>query len=352
MKISERRVNGYERVVVGADEAAGYHGIVVIHSTVLGPAVGGTRFWNYTTEEEAVTDALRLAKAMTYKNSLAGLPFGGGKSVIIGDNKTKERERIFRAHGKLIESLGGNYIAGEDVGTSPADIEIAALETRHVAGRRDLSGDPSPVTARGVFRAMQASAKYRWGSEDLSGRTVALQGCGHVGHYLAERLHKAGVKLIVSDVDQQKLATVVREFSARAVDPEKIYGVEADIFSPCALGGILNDHTIPQLQVEMVVGGANNQLLDPRHGNALEERNILYAPDYAANAGGITNGAIELLSWDREYTFNQVDNIYHTILRIFEIARADGIPTYQAADRLAERRIEQAKSPVRSKQTL
>jgi leucine dehydrogenase len=289
---------------------------------------------------------------MTYKNSLAGLPFGGGKSVIIGDNKTKERERIFRAHGRLIESLGGNYIAGEDVGTSPADIEIAALETRHVAGRRNLSGDPSPVTARGVFRAIQASAKYRWGSEDLAGRTVALQGCGHVGYYLAERLHRAGVKLIVSDVDQQKVATVVREFSGRAVDPEKIYGVEADIFSPCALGGILNDHTIPQLQVEMVVGGANNQLLEPRHGDALEERNILYAPDYAANAGGITNGAIELLSWDREYTFNQVDNIYHTILRIFEIARADRIPTYQAADRLAERRIEQAKSPVRSKQTL
>src|SRR5262249_2311283 len=197
---------------------------------------------------------------MTNKCPLAGFPFGGGKAVNIGDSRTKERERIFRDHGKLIESLGGKYIAGEDVGTSPADIEIAALETRYVAGRRDLSGDPSPVTARGVFRAMQASAKYRWGPDNLSGKTVSLQGCGHVGYYLAELLHKAGVKLVVSDVDQQKVATVVREFGGKAVDPEEIYSVNADIFSPCALGGILNDQTIPQLKVEMVVGGANNQL--------------------------------------------------------------------------------------------
>src|SRR5437868_3965118 len=220
MQISKKSVDGYERIVIGVDESSGYRGIIAIHSTVLGPAVGGTRFWNYRNQEEALTDALRLARAMTYKNSLAGLPFGGGKSVIIGDNKTREREKILRAHGKLIESLGGKYIAGEDVGTSPADIEIVAFETRHVAGRRDLSGDPSPVTARGVFRAMHASAKYRWGSDDLSDRTVALQGCGHVGYYLAERLHKAGVKLIVSDVDPQKVARVVREFSATAVEPE------------------------------------------------------------------------------------------------------------------------------------
>jgi leucine dehydrogenase len=348
MKISEKQVNGYERVVTGVDESAGYHGMIVVHSTVLGPAVGGTRFWNYGSEEEALIDGLRLARAMTYKNSLAGLPFGGGKSVIIGDNKTKEREKIFRAHGKLIESVGGKYIAGEDVGTSPADIEIVALETRHVAGRRDLSGDPSPVTARGVFRAMQASAKYKWGSDDLSGRTVSLQGCGHVGYYLAEGLHKAGVNLIASDVDQQKVAKVVREFSATAVDPENIYSVKADIFSPCALGGILNDRTIPQLQVEMVVGGANNQLLEERHGDMLENRNILYAPDYAANAGGITNGAIELLDWEREYTFSKVDKIYDTIFHIYQLAEREGIPTYRAADRLAEQRIEQAKLTIRS----
>jgi leucine dehydrogenase len=320
----------------------------VVHSTVLGPAVGGTRFWNYGSEEEALTDGLRLARAMTYKNSLAGLPFGGGKSVIIGDNKAKEREKVFRAHGKLIESLGGKYIAGEDVGTSPADIEIVALETRHVAGRRDLSGDPSPVTARGVFRAIQASAKYKWGSDDLSGRTVSLQGCGHVGYYLAEGLHKAGVNLVASDVDQQKIAKVVREFSATPVDPENIYSVKADIFSPCALGGILNDRTIPQLQVEMVVGGANNQLLEERHGDMLETRNILYAPDYAANAGGITNGAIELLGWEREYTFSKVDKIYDTIFHIYQLAEREGITTYRAADRLAEQRIEQAKLTIRS----
>ena len=348
MHISEKSVNGYERVITGVDQSSGYRGIIAIHSTVLGPGVGGTRFWNYRNEEEALTDALRLARAMTYKNSLAGLSFGGGKSVIIGDNKTRQREKIFRAHGRLIESLGGKYIAGEDVGTSPADIEIVALETRHVAGRRDLSGDPSPVTARGVFRAMQASAKYRWGSDNLSDRTVALQGCGHVGYYLAERLHKAGVKLIVSDVDPQKVARVVHEFSATVVEPENIYSVEADIFAPCALGGVLNDKTISKLRVEMVVGGANNQLLEPRHGDALEERNILYAPDYAANAGGIINGAIELLGWERDFTFSKVDNIYDTILRIYDIAERERIPTYQAADRLAEERIEQAKSTIRS----
>ena len=348
MHISEKSANGYERVITGVDESSGYSGIIAIHSTVLGPAVGGTRFWNYRNEEESLTDALRLARAMTYKNSLAGLSFGGGKSVIIGDNKTRQREKIFRAHGRLIESLGGKYIAGEDVGTSPADIEIVALETRHVAGRRDLSGDPSPVTARGVFRAMQASAKYRWGSDDLSDRTVALQGCGHVGYYLAERLHKAGVKLIVSDVDPQKVARVVHEFSATAVEPENIYSVEADIFAPCALGGVLNDKTISKLRVEMVVGGANNQLLEPCHGDALEQRNILYAPDYAANAGGIINGAIELLGWERDFTFSKVDKIYDTILRIYDIAERERIPTYQAADRLAEERIEQAKSTIRS----
>ena len=348
MHISEKSANGYERVITGVDESSGYSGIIAIHSTVLGPAVGGTRFWNYRNEEESLTDALRLARAMTYKNSLAGLSFGGGKSVIIGDNKTGQREKIFRAHGRLIESLGGKYIAGEDVGTSPADIEIVALETRHVAGRRDLSGDPSPVTARGVFRAMQASAKYRWGSDNLSDRTVALQGCGHVGYYLAERLHKAGVKLIVSDVDPQKVARVVHEFSATVVEPENIYSVEADIFAPCALGGVLNDKTISKLRVEMVVGGANNQLLEPRHGDALEERNVLYAPDYAANAGGIINGAIELLGWERDFTFSKVDNIYDTILRIYDIAEREGIPTYRAADRLAEQRMEQAKSTIRS----
>ena len=347
MRIIEKAVEGYERVVIGIDQSAGYHGIVAVHSTVLGPAVGGTRFWKYDTEEEALTDALRLARAMTYKNSLAGLPFGGGKSVIIGDNRTKSREEIFRAHGKLIHTLNGRYIAGEDVGTSPADIEIVCFETPHVAGRRELSGDPSPVTARGVFRAMQASAKYRWGSDELSGRTVALQGCGHVGYYLAAILHKAGVKLIVSDVDKEKVARVVREFNAVVASPEKIYIAKADIFAPCALGGIINDDTIPQLQVEMVVGGANNQLLEPRHGQALEERNILYAPDYAANAGGITNGAIELLDWERDFTFRKVDEIYDTMLRIYELARREGIPTHQAADRLAEQRLEQAKGAVK-----
>ena len=209
---------------------------------------------------------------MTYKNAVAGLNLGGGKSVIIGDNKTTDREMIFRAHGRFVESLGGRYITAEDVGTSTADMDFVHMETEYVTGLAGRSGDPSPVTAHGVFRAIQASAKERWGSDDLDGKTVAIQGCGHVGYYLAKELHEAGAKLIVTDIDAERVKRVVDEFGARAVAPDEIYGVQADIFAPCALGAIINDKTIPQLKVEIVAGAANNQLLEERHGDALEER--------------------------------------------------------------------------------
>src|SRR5689334_3552908 len=232
------------------DPAAGFRGIIAIHSTVLGPALGGTRFWRYSSDEEAIVDALRLARGMTYKNAVAGLNLGGGKSVIIGDNKTSDREMIFRAHGRFVESLGGRYITAEDVGTSTADMDYVHMETKNVSGLAGRSGDPSPVTAHGVFRAIQASAKERWGSDDLSGRTVSVQGCGHVGYFLAKELHEAGATLIVTDIDGDRVKQVVSEFGARAVAPDDIYGVQADIFAPCALGGIINDKTIPQLKVE------------------------------------------------------------------------------------------------------
>jgi leucine dehydrogenase len=273
---------------------------------------------------------------------LPGLPLGGGKSIIVGDNKTANREALLRAHGRFVDTLKGRYITAEDVGTSPADMEIVRLETQYVGGLLDRSGDPSPSTARGVFRTMQASSKFRWNTDDLSARTVAIQGCGHVGYNLAKLLHQSGAKLIVADVNSDNVARVVDEFAAKTVAPSEIFSVAADIFAPCALGGVLNDETIPKLKVQIVAGAANNQLLEERHGTMLQERNILYAPDYVANVGGVLNGCTELLGWKADYALSKVDEIYDTILSIFESAQAERITTNKAADRLAEDRLRRA----------
>ena len=342
MEIIEKPTNTHEQVLIGRDPATGYHGIIAIHSTALGPAVGGTRFWNYATEAEALTDALRLSRGMTYKNALPGLPLGGGKSIIIGDSKAANREALLRVHGRFVDALQGRYITAEDVGTSPADMEIVRQETQHVGGLLDRSGDPSPHTARGVFRAIQASHKFRTDADDLRGVTVALQGCGHVGYHLARMLHEAGAKLIVTDVNENNLARVINEFAAEPVATSEIFSVRADVFAPCALGGIINDQTIPELKVRIVAGAANNQLLEERHGALLRERDILYAPDYVANAGGILNGCIELLGWKPEHAARKVDEIYDTVLQICESAQAEGLTTNAAADRLAEERLRQA----------
>jgi leucine dehydrogenase len=343
MEITEKITNtDHEQVLIGRDEASGYHGIIAIHSTALGPAVGGTRFWHYDSEEEALTDALRLSQGMTYKNALPGLPLGGGKSIIISNSKTANREALLRAHGRFVDTLKGRYITAEDVGTSPADMEIVRLETRHVAGLLSGSGDPSPFTARGVFRAIQASSRFRWDTDNLSGATVAIQGCGHVGYNLAKFLHESGAKLIVTDVNHDSVARVVDEFGAKDVEPGEIFSVTADIFAPCALGGVINDATIPELEVQIVAGAANNQLAEERHGAMLRERNILYAPDYVANAGGVLNGCIEVLGWEAEHTLRKVDGIYDTMMSIFESAQAEGITTNEAADRLAEDRLRRA----------
>ena len=331
--------HGHEQVSVYQDPASGYRGIIAIHDTRLGPALGGTRFWNYRDDRSALVDALRLARGMTYKAAVAGLNLGGGKSVIIGDNKTTRREPIFRAHGRHVESLGGRYITAEDVGTSTADMEFIRAETEHVTGLLGKLGDPSPVTAYGVYCGMKASAHVRFGSDTLTGRTVVVQGVGHVGYSLCKLLHQEGARLFVADIDPQRVKAAVQDFKAEALTDQEVYRQKADIFAPCALGAVINDDTLPQLQVAVVAGAANNQLAEDRHGQEIEARGILYAPDYVINGGGLINVNAELHGWSLERARNKAGEIYDTVLRVFEIAKEERIPSYLAADRLAEQRI-------------
>jgi leucine dehydrogenase len=330
---------GHEQVLLSHDPSCGYYGIIAIHDTTLGPALGGTRFWQYKDSDEAITDALRLARGMTYKAAVAGINLGGGKSVVIGDNRRTDREALFRAHGRFVETLNGRYITAEDIGTSPADMEYIKLETDHVAGLLGLSGDPSPVTAYGVYVGMKAAAKSRWGRDTLAGRTVAVQGVGNVAYNLCRHLHAEDVRLIVTDIRPDKVKRVVDEFGAASVAPDAIYDQTADIYAPCALGATINDDTIPRLKVQIIAGAANNQLAEDRHGDELEKRDVLYAPDYVINGGGVINVYGELNRWPAERSLKKAGEIYETLLRIFEIARSERIPTYRAADRLAEQRI-------------
>jgi leucine dehydrogenase len=334
--------HGHEQVVVCHEPSCGYLGIIAIHDTTLGPALGGTRYWHYANFQEAVTDALRLARGMTYKAAVAGLNLGGGKAVIVGDNKRTDREFIFRAHGRFVESLGGRYITAEDVGTSPSDMEFIKRETDHVAGLQGLSGDPSPVTGYGVYMGMKAAAKHRWGKDSLKGKTVAVQGAGKVAYYLSSHLREEGARIIITDIDAEKSHRIVEEMGAKAVAPEEIYDVKADIYAPCALGATINDDTLSRLKVEIIAGGANNQLSEERHGLALEEKGLLYAPDFVINAGGLINVYRERAGWSEERAKRKAQEIYDTILRVFAIAARDKIPTYEAADRLAEERVDAA----------
>lgn len=339
---------GHEQLVFWSEPTLGYRGIIAIHDTTLGPALGGTRFWNYGSDDEAIIDALRLSKGMTYKAAVTGLNLGGGKSVIVGDNRTASREMIFRAHGRAVESLGGRYITAEDVGTSVDDMEFVRMETESVVGVLGRSGDPSPVTAFGIYRGIKASARARWGSDDLADRHITVQGVGNVGRHLCGFLHDEGARLTVTDIDPARVERCVSEYGATAVDAAGIYGVQADIFAPCALGAVINDDTLKVLRVEVVAGGANNQLAEPRHGDELRNRGILYAPDYVINAGGLVNVFGELEGWDEERSLKKAGEIYQTVLRIFERAEAEGIPPSVAADRLAEQRIHEARHLQRS----
>ncbi len=336
MRITELHPDpAYERVLLAEEPAAGYRAIVALHSSRLGPAVGGTRRWRYTGDDAALADALRLARGMSYKNAMAGLPMGGGKSVILADGEPVSRAELFRAHGRLVESLAGRYITAEDVGTSYQDMAFVRQETRYVAGLTD----PSPVTARGVLRALTAAARHRWRTDDLSGRTIAIQGCGHVGSSLARQLAAAGARLIVCDVDAARAEPCAAASGATVVAADAIYDATADIYSPCALGGTLNADTIPRLRCQIVVGAANNQLALPGDADLLAARGILYVPDYVANAGGVIDGARDICGWTTARSQAAVEAMFDTTLDLLRAAERDGITPAAAADRLAEARL-------------
>ncbi|MBI4260827.1 MAG: Glu/Leu/Phe/Val dehydrogenase [Actinobacteria bacterium] len=332
----------FEEVVFFHDPQSGLKAIVAIHSTMLGPALGGTRFYPYRSEGEALTDVLRLARGMTFKAAAAGLDLGGGKAVILGDPRRDRTEELIRAYGRFIDTLGGRYITAEDVGTTGEDMDLVRRETRYVTGVSPAmggGGDPSPVTAYGVYQGLIACAEEAWKDSSLQGRRIAVQGVGKVGYHVVKHLVEAGASVVVSDVDVDSVARAVREFGVDTADPDKIHAEECDVFAPCALGGIIRDDTIPSLKCRVVAGSANNQLERPEHGEALQELGILYAPDYVINAGGLINVADEIRGYDRERALARVREIYRTLRAVFKVAGEEGISTASAADRFAEERM-------------
>ena len=338
---------GHEQVVYCHDPDTGLKAIIGIHDTTLGPALGGTRFWNYPSEEEALVDVLRLSRGMTYKAAITGLPLGGGKAVIIGDHTKLKSEAFFRSFGKFINSLEGRYITAEDVNIKVEDINHVAKETNYVSGitsRKSGTGDPSPVTAYGVFQGIRASLKHKYRSNCLEGIRVAVQGVGQVGRYLCGYLKEEGAELIVADINEDNIKRVVEEYGAEVIDTNLIHAADVDIYAPCALGGILNDKTIPEIKAKIIAGGANNQLLkDDIHGPMIKDAQILYAPDYAINAGGLISVCGELKGATKEEIMADASKIYDTMLEVFEEAQRKDISTHVASDIVAEARIEKAK---------
>ena len=329
----------YGAVHLRRDRATGLQAIVAIHDKRLGPALGGCRFISYPTEEAALIDALRLARGMTYKAALAGIAHGGGKSVIILPQRQFDRAALFRAFGRFIEDLGGQYITAEDSGTGLADMEVIRSVTKHVTGvdmSHGGSGDPSPFTALGVRRGIEACVKFSMGKDNLKGIHVAVQGVGHVGYHLCKELHAQGASLTVADIDPLKAERAVREFGAKSVSLDAIYGVECDVFAPCALGSALNNDTIPKLKCKIVAGAANNQLAVPENGNDLLMRGILYAPDYAINAGGLVNVAQEVIGYNADVSRTRTMKIYDTIFEIADRAKRTMSPTHRIADMMVE----------------
>jgi len=332
----------YEQVIYCSDKKSGLKAIIVIHDTTLGPALGGTRMWPYQTEEEALEDVLRLAKGMTYKNAAAGLNLGGGKAVIIGDPNVDKNEAMFRMFGQYVDSLGGRYITAEDVGTTEQDMDFINMETKYVAGTSGgkSAGDPSPVTAYGIYQGVKATAEYTFKENTLKNKVIAVQGVGQVAYSLCKHLKEEGAELIVTDINQEAVNRAVVDFGATAVEPDEIYSVECDIFVPCALGAVINDDTLKQFKAKAIAGSANNQLKENKHGDKLHEMGIVYAPDFVINAGGVINVADEMVGYNQERAMKKVENIYDNLKRVFEISKEENIPTYVAADRMAEERIE------------
>ncbi len=335
----------YGEVHIKVDKATGLRAIVAIHDTRMGPALGGCRFIHYDTDEAAVVDALRLARGMTYKAALAGLKHGGGKSVIMRPRGAFDRTALFRSFGQFLEDMRGHYITAEDSGTSIEDMEAIRSVTKHVTGidpANGGSGDPSPFTALGVRRGIEACVKYKLQRDSLEGVHVAVQGVGHVGYYLCKELHALGAKLSVADIDPLKSERAKRDFGATVVPLDRIAELECDVFAPCALGAGLNDDTIPKLRATIVAGAANNQLAEPRHGDDVDHRGILYAPDYALNAGGLVNVASEVEGYDVQKATEGTMRIYDTIYEIAERATKTKEPTYKVADRMVEEKLSKA----------
>jgi leucine dehydrogenase len=338
----------YGEVHFSHDKATGLKAIVAIHDSRLGPALGGCRFLPYDTDEEALVDALRLARGMTYKAALAGLAHGGGKSVLIRPKQHFDRVALFRAFGRFVDNLGGHYITAEDSGTGLEDMEVIRTVTSHVTGvdvANGGSGDPSPFTALGVRRGIEACVKLKLGRSSLENVHVAVQGVGHVGYHLCKELHAQGAKISVADVDPLKAERATREFGASVVALDKIFETPCDVIAPCALGSALNDTTIPRLATKIVAGAANNQLAQPRHGDDLHARGILYAPDYAINAGGLVNVAQEVLGYDAKKARDNTLAIYDTILEIADRSAKTGTPTYLIADMMVEEKLAQVSRP-------
>jgi leucine dehydrogenase len=326
--------DNHEQVVFCSDEASGLKAIIAIHSTKLGPAVGGCRLWDYVSDEEALIDALRLSKGMTYKNAMAGLTMGGGKSVIIGNAKTIKSTALFIAFGEALNALNGRYLSAEDVNITTADIAIANTVTPFVTGTINKSGDPGPFTALGTYLGIKAAVKYKLNRDNLTGISVAVQGLGSVGYGLCKYLHKAGAKLIVTDINQAILEKAAIELDATIVGLDEIVDQDVDVYAPCALGASINDDTIKRLKATIIAGCANNQLAEPRHDQALVDNGILYAPDYVINAGGIINVSFEE-NYSKEKSIKKVEEIYHTLLDVFTKANAQNKPTGYIADAMA-----------------
>jgi leucine dehydrogenase len=332
---------GHEQVIYFYDKTTGLKGITAIHDTTLGPALGGTRLFNYQNEDDALFDVIRLSRGMTYKCSAAACNCGGGKSVLIGDPKTVKNEAYLRAYGRYIQSLNGRFYTGEDMNITEMDVDYMMMESNFLNGRADMSGNPSPITSYGVYWGVKATAKAVWGDDNLAGKTIAVQGLGAVGYTLCEYLHQEGAKLIVTDVFEDKIDRVVKNFGAEAVSCDEIYGVDCDIFSPNSVGAVLNDNTIPRLKCKAVAGAANNVLLDElMHGDMLMERGILYAPDYVINAGGVINVYQEFFPpYNQEETLKVIKKIYHRLLEIFTYSNEHGINPQLTANLFAEDRI-------------
>ena len=339
---------GYEKVLLFQNEDVGLRAVLAIHSTVLGPAAGGCRLWTYASDLDAMEDAMRLARGMTYKYAAAGVNLGGGKVVVIGDPKRADREMLFRALGRFINNLRGEYLTGEDVGTTLQDMDYMRLETPYVITLSKESGGAGPIggaTAFGVLQAMKACAQETWGIADLQGRRVVVQGLGAVGYPMVEYLVQEKADVMIADIDSNKVSQVASAFGVKTMDVRDIFSADADIYCPCALGGVVNDETLPQFRVKIICGSANNQLRQERHGDELTRRGILYAPDYIANAGGTVFDTDRLWGGvNAQRGMNKVSKIFDRMLQVISISKAQNIPTYLAADHLAEERIAQARA--------